>query len=805
MKKQIYAGLFLVTLATLMFELLLTRIFSVTMWYHFAFMAISVAMFGMTAGAMLVYFFPAYFSPEQAQHRLASSSLGFSAAIVLSILTHLSIPFLPDKSFLGFYSTALTYVVVSAPFVFSGVCVCLALTKFPQYVSKLYAADLAGAAAGCLLLPYVITKTDGLTTVVVTACLASTGALFFAVGLARRALVRTIVIVTLGLGMFAVCNAVAAHRQHPMLSLRWVRGVREGRLLYERWNSFSRVTVQNDSQLSGRPFAWGGLSSACPADVKVKQLWLTIDSWAGTVLTEHDGNTKAPEYLKFDMANMAHYIRHNAKVLVIGVGGGRDILSALAFNQKEIVGVEINDQIMETLNGRFGDFAGHLDRISNVTLVTDEARSYIARQKGRFDIIVSSLIDTYAASSAGAFAMTENSLYTVEAWKTFLEHLTPDGVLTFSRWYWEDPSEMYRLTVLAASSLKTLGITNPRDHTVVVRKRGADGVGVGTMLVCRRAFAAEDVDTMRAVCDRMGFEVIVSPTECADQMFADILSGQKMGGVVASYPMNIAAPTDDKPYFFLTLRFRDALRSVLVNEQASHRQINVIPVVVLMYLAVIVVGLTVLCFIVPLTAVTDKSAMRGAAPLLTFFAAIGLGFMFVEVSQMQRLMIFLGHPTYALVVVLFTLLLASGLGSYLTSRVPTARFVGWSTFLLSGLLVVLISFGVFTPRAISVFSASTTAVRIGVAISILFPLGLFMGMAFPLGMRMASTLSSAITPWLWGVNGAASVCASVFAVVVALSSGIAMTFWTGCVSYLIAGIMFLWVGRGRRGGEGLDK
>jgi len=801
-KKQTYAGLFMVTHATLMYEILLTRIFSVTMWYHFAFVAISVALFGMTVGAILVYIFPNYFTQERVKYHLALSSLLFAVSIVFSFLTHLSIPFVTtDISIVGLYSIALTYVVISVPFVFSGVCVCLALTKFPQQVSKLYAADLAGAATGCILLIYTLEITDGPTAVIIVALLASIGTVFFAAESGSKKLRRIALMCSIFLASFSVVHTVLVTRQSPLLRLLWVKGKLEDRslTLYEKWNSFSRVRVSGNPQTLEEPFGWG-LSSAYPSGRGVRQLHMNIDATAGTILTYFDGDLDDLEHLKYDVTNLAHYIRHDSKVLVVGTGGGRDILSALVFNQRSVLGVEINKDIIKAVNQVFGDFTGHLGRNPKVTFVNDEARSYTARLKDKFDIIQVSLIDTWAATATGAFVLAENSLYTIEAWQVFLDHLNINGILTFSRWYFRDrPGEMYRLTSLASASLTQLKVDEPRKHIVIVRhmQQRNDGSvpdGIGTILVSKEPFSNRVLDTIENITRKMQFDLVLSPRFSLDSTFATIASGKDLDMFTAKFPINISAPTDDRPFFFNMLRIQDMFNLRLWEQ--GMMSINMRAVFVLGVLLIIVVALTFLCIIVPLILTTEKLSLRRTLPLFMFFACIGLGFMLIEISQMQRLIVFLGHPMYSLSVVLFVLLLSSGLGSYSTQKISNSRVTGSAITRLFLLICTLIIFGKFTPYAINAFHGAMTIIRILVAATILFPLGLFMGMAFPLGMKMASTKSAALTPWLWGINGATSVCASVFAVVIALSSGISTSFWIGFSCYVVAFVVFVWSSRG---------
>lgn len=796
MRKHTYIGLFMVTMATLMLEILLTRIFSVTMWYHFAFMAVSIALFGMTVGAIIVYLFPTRYSEERALHQLGLSSLLFCISTVVCFLIYRVIP--PAT---GDYSQVVslllliaTYVVIAVPFVFSGIAVCLALTRFPAHISKLYAADLAGAAIGCILLVYVLGITDGPTAVFVIAALAGLAAILFALAANARRLVGIAAACSLLLVGFVAMNTIEVHRQAPMLRLIWEKNNRAREPIYEKWNSFSRITVYGDPDSLTSPFGWG-ISDVYPIRPACHQLALMIDSSAGTVLTGFDGDLNSLEHLKYDVINMAHFVRPNSDVLVVGTGGGRDILSALTFKQKSVVGVEINQDILKTVDSRFGDFTGHLDKRPGVRFVADEARSYIARQNNKFDIIQVSLIDTWAATAAGAFVLSENSLYTVEAWETLAGHLRPRGVLTFSRWYFaERPGETYRLVSLATKTLSQMGTKSPRDHIVVVAKTyrsvpGESPDGVATMLLCREPFTKADLDAIERTAREMLFTVVLSPRFSADDTFAKLTSGKDLDAFTAAYPLDISAPTDNRPFFFHMLRFRDALDYRQWSQGGM--SFNIKAVAVLGRLLITVLVLTLLCIILPLALTSRKVSMKGALPQFFYFAAIGLGFMFVEISQMQRLIVFLGHPTYGLTVILFTLLLSSGLGSFTTDRIGKAGLLNSAVIRLVGLIFALLVFGTATRFGVTALQASVTPVRIVASIGVLFPLGFLMGMAFPIGMKAASVRFSALTPWFWGINGATSVCASVLAVVIAMNWGISASFWTGFGWYLVALIAFL--------------
>ena len=792
-----FAGLFLVTLSTLAYQLLLTRTFSVTMYYHFAFVAISVTMFGMAVGALVVFLRPAVFVPERVSRHLAIASAAFAVAIVLSYLTHLAIPFLIEPSLVSAYAIALTYAALAVPFICGGVVVSLALTRFPAQVSGLYAVDLAGAALGCLLVGPFLRLADAPTAVLATAAVTACAAVLFASEMpqvaaarGRRTLPRGCTVLALALTAAAVSDGVAARQNAAWLRLIWVKGQYEARPLVEKWNSFSRIRVIGNPERVVKPSGWG-LSSTLPADRTAHELHLDIDSYAGTELTAFHGDPEEVVHLKYDVTNIAHYLRPGSRVIVVGTGGGRDVLSALAFNQTRVTGVEINEGIIDLVNRRFGDFTGHLDRDPRVRFVNDEARSFIARLQDRADIIQISLIDTWAATASGAFVLTENSLYTVDAWRIFLDHLAPRGILTVSRWYYADrPGEVYRLATLASTTLMQMGASRPGDHYAIVRARPAGSGdapdGVGTMLVSRDPLSSRDLDVLESVASRMNFEVVQSPRHSADDTFADIASGDRLRDAIARNPLNISAPTDNTPFFFHMLRLRDVFNTARWHDQGIVR-FNMTAVGVLGVLLVTVTVLTASCILLPLLLSARRNDFEGAAAHLLFFAAIGFGFMLVEISQVQRLTIFLGHPVYSLSVVLFSLLLSSGAGSLSTATLKAGadnRRSELARLLL--LVIVLVAFGGITPAAIRHYEAASTPIRIAISVAILLPIGFFMGMAFPIGMGRALREAPSMAPWLWGVNGAASVCASVLVVVIAIGAGISTAFWAGTLCYVIA-------------------
>jgi hypothetical protein len=783
--KRTYAGVFLTSLSALMLEILMTRIFSVTMWYHFAFMAISIAMFGMTVGAVAVFLKPDYYTAGRAKAQMAQNALLFSLWSLFSFLVHLQVRFHPEMSPAGLASTALTFGVLAMPFVFAGICVTIALTRFPAGVSRLYAADLAGAAAGCILLAIVLGPLDGPTALVLVAFSAGLGALLFAGEAEEKGTARQALAVCLLLAAIGVINTAIPEPKDKLLAVKWVKGVREQELALEKWSSYARVAVRR--RILTVPLGWG-LSDLCPLSGPVRQLYMDIDATAGTVLTEFHGDLGRLEFLKYDITNIAHWLRPQANILVVGTGGGRDILSALAFAQRRITGVEINRDIIDAVNRTFGDFTGHLDRRPGVRFVNDEARSYLTRSRERYDLIQLSLIDTWSATAAGAFVLSENALYTADAWRVFVKRLAPAGILTVSRWFTADPAEMYRLTSLAARSLRDQGDRDPGAHLIIVRHmlREYDRrLGVGTLLMNRRPFTAGEVAAVREACRRMGFDLVLAPGMPAEPAFAALASPARAAAFISAYPLDIAAPTDDRPFFFNMLRLKNAF-SPRLWLHSDRLPFNTRAVLVLGVLLVVILFLVALGIGLPLVLASRRLVLRGAPPFLLFFSAIGMGFMMIEVAQMQRLCVFLGHPSYGLTVVLFSLLLSCSLGSFLTRKTGPERAGARGKRLLGALLLALLACGMLTPPLLAAFRGAATPLRVLVAVGLLFPPGMLMGTAFPLGMLLARRRQGHMTPWYWGVNGAASVLASVLAMIVSLGWGISASFWAGLAGYAAA-------------------
>lgn len=800
-RKQAF-GLSLLTCATMLMEITFTRIFSVTMWYHFAFMAISVAMFGMAMGAVIVYLRPQWFEQEKLNGSLAKMSLYFAISIVVTFWLHLNIPFIPSMTFIGIFTIVLTFLLITIPFVLSGIAVSLVLTRFPKDVGKLYAYDLIGAAIGCILLWLLMRPLTGPGVVLAGAALGAISAMIFASGSANKKLFR----ISGGVAtLFVLMALIQPHIR--ILTIHWVKNAWGGPLaqkvemapMVERWNSHASVTVFNTSQ--DMVMGWG-LSKTFKQEYIPKQLYMLIDAAAGTVITQFDNDYQKIKHLKYDVTSLAHHIRPESDVLIIGVGGGRDILTSLMFNPKSVTGVEINADILDIINsGEMGDFTGHLNLNPKVNFYNDEARSWVERSDKKFDIIQASLIDSWAATSAGAFVLTENSLYTKEAWVEFLHHLTDNGVLTMSRWWVRgQPGEMIRAASLAYGALTEIGVKNPRNHVLIAAtdfdQESENPNGVGTIIVSKKPLTKSDVRSFEQICEQLQFRVLLTPISTEFQAFTKILDPKTNKAFVDNYRLNVKPSTDDNPFFFNMLRFSDIFDPDLKDNGVTGFNMRAITILGTLFAMVVVMSLAGL--LLPLwlhergnKELKDKLNKAAVFRHSLYFASIGLGFILVEIGQIQRLTLFLGHPVYSLVVVLFSLLLATGIGSTLSSK-----WIGADQNSNKKAFIAILGLFIFTLASVwvlplitgSLYGASLTP-RIFIAILIMFCLGIPMGAAFPTGLRLANAEVKRATPWLWAINGALSVVGSVLAMILSIGYGITITCLIGALCYLLAVVM----------------
>ena len=793
---RFYGGLFVVTACTLMLQVVQTRILSVVAWYHLAFFAISMAMFGLTAGAVWLYLRRERYTQETLSYHLSHYSMAFAVSIAASLLVQMTLSPIVARSVSALWTWMELALCIAVPFFFSGVVVSLALTRSPFPIGKVYGVDLFGAASGCLGALLLLNITDGPSAVLLIAMGAVAGAVFFAgagIGAAPAprpmldGLLRHRVALFVVLALGGLLNGMTYYGLQPLsVKGRYEDGASH---IYRQWNTFSRISVIGE--WTGRPHMWGPSAKFWTDNVEVTQRFLEIDGDAGTVSYRFSGNLADVSFLKYDITTLAYQLPGRASTAIIGVGGGRDILSAALFGSRDITGIEINPTFVRLLAYAPGhaDFT-NLARIEGLRLFVDDGRSWLARSERKFDLIQMSVIDSWAATSAGAFSLSENGLYTVEAWKILLSRLSEKGVLTVSRWYdAENPAEAGRLLSLAVAALMESGAAAPERHVFLAASNR-----IATIVVSREPFPAGDVTALRAATAAYQFKELVVPSLRPEHaLLREIVGATDRGAldaVTSRQDFDFTPATDDRPFFFNQVPmgkplFAMSVANALVGRgPGGVRYGNLVATATLLILFLVSLTLVLATIVVPLRSAVRDSGRRLVLGGTAYFLLIGVGFMTVEIALLQRMSVFLGHPVYSLSISLFTLILASGAGSALSDRLvldSSRKFLVWG--IVTSLYIFSLRY--WLPQALLAFESASLLARAGVCMAVIAPAGLLMGFAFPSGMRIVSAVDARPTPWFWGINGAAGVLASVLAVACNIALGISATLAIGAACYLL--------------------
>jgi len=775
---------FLITFSVLVFQIVQTRVLSVIAWYYLAFFAISIAMLGMTVGAVWVYLHRERFGPERLAPTLSRFALATALAMPVSLLLQFSLitSMSPTLSTVGAW--IILMAAMALPYIFAGVAVSLALTRSPFPVNQVYGVDMLGAALGCAAVIALLDVLDGPSAIIFAGCIAALASTAFAISAgAGQAAWRRPLYVAIGLGLFSLLNSLTPMGLRPIM----VKDHLEQHLgsRYEKWNSYSRIVA--DPPLDGLPYLWGP-SPQLPQDLKVSMAPLNIDGAAGTVMHHYDGTNASIDFLRYDLVNLAYSLPGIHKSAVIGVGGGRDLMSAHLFGVSDITGVELNPIFINLLTTQpFYKNFSNLNAIPGLKLHVDDARSWFASTDERFDLIQMSMIDTWAATGAGAFSLSENGLYTLDGWRAFLSRLNDDGLFTVSRWYNpHDLNETGRLVALATAAVLDAGNTDARPHLFVARAEN-----IATLVLSKRGFTPEQVKTLEDQAQKLGFGILLAPDRPAEtKLMQDIVAAhsiEEINRVAAGTYLDLSVPTDNRPFFFNQLRFSnvpDAVRRMRQGGLAGGViRGNLLASAALLLILLLSTVAVILTILVPLRGAA-KTAPRGLVRAgSAYFALIGLGFMFGEISLLQYFSVYLGHPIYSLGVCLFSLIFATGLGALASGKlaIGTRRgFPIWSVLLGAYLLVA-------QHELTALFQATTAQalpVRIAISLAVVMPLGFLMGFAFPTGMRLVEAVDREPTPWFWGINGATGVLASVLAVMVSMAYGINVTMTLSGLCYL---------------------
>ena len=757
-RRLLFAGIFLIALSGLVLEVSITRIFSAAIWYHFAFVAVSVALVGLGASGLVVQHRVKKLKGKWAENLTIYSAWGIAIFIPITLFVMHALAsqviYLP-----------LFMILFSVPFFLVGIIISAAFNAFASVAGRLYAADLIGASAGALLVVLFLVLTGGEGATLIVGLIAAIGGTIFSriakntkktvVSLMFVAFALSLIFLNHATQIFAIPTDPTAQKDLPI----YLREHPGSKIVNTEWNSFSRIDV---------------VEGGAGGEGLVAKVF--IDGGAGTNIISWDGKTESRQELSTWMQYLPFKMMQDPKVLVIGSGGGRDVVASLVSGSKDVTSVEINPIIYETVKS-YGDRAGNVYSHEYVRSYVDEGRSFITRSSEKYDIVYVPFVDTWASVSSGGLSVSENFLYTLQGFQQYFDHLTDTGKIVTVRWLIDAP----RFISTYAKLLEQNGI--PQDqldrHLIMVTSDSYTQDPSVTMVIFSKSpFTDEEIRFFSQSFSQYGYKPILVPGQIMREPYSALLNGQiNLDQFYNMFETKVYPVTDDNPYF---LSFEKPLPGV---------------VEVLLYASV---GIVAIFLLVPFVwmkrrreeEVGTKKSEIGIATMIPYFAALGMGFILIELALLQKLILLMGNPTMTFALLLFTLLISSGAGSLLSARIAKNNMKNL-VFIIGGIAGLGILYFLFLPPIIYSTIAEPIEAKAAVSIAILAPIGFLMGMPLPTGMRLLKVHRPDYIPWMWAVNGAFSVLGAVLAIALGIMYGSSLAMILGILIYLVAlGISF---------------
>jgi hypothetical protein len=750
-KLQIYLGVFFIALSMLMFELVLIRLFSVILFTKQAFLAISVALFGIAIGGIIAYFYLEKF--EQKKIFIINFSKYYSYSLFV-----FAFALVIFKSPLVFISLAIF------PFIFANVCLSLILKQQINNISKVYFFDLVGAGLGVILTIIILNKLVFINTLLFVGLLSIIAYYFFALK-RLKALAYTITI------FIFIGTIIFLNFQYGFLKLQPLLAKFEYQpdIEYIKGNSFSLITLENFKE------TWQPIPSVLEKEAELPpRKLIRLDGDAATPVYNFDNDFSGLSFLDSDMSGLAYQLFEPSNVLVIGSGGGRDILMGL-MNEHQVKAVEINPIINNLMKNRLKEFNNELYYHPLVDIVQAEARSYLKKDNDQYRVISLPLVDTWSSTLAGNLALVESNLYTVEAFVDYFNHLEAGGVLNISRWEMEG----IRLISLFLEASNELSITSPEKNIVVISNGNKyDNLPkLYTYLFKKSEFTERELGMIDDFINKYNAELVYFPGKIMTNDYYNFILSDDKDSYIANYQQKISPVHDNDPFFFFTNPFGESFFSIKENKQSFTKTFY------------LVISFSLICLFFPIIfikklhnlIITNKKSLW----YLSYFSFLGLAFIIIEMVLIQKFVLYLEQPIYSYSVILATILIAAGIGSYLTKGIKAENK---NKFLLAGMLVVILLIMTFSlSYLINLTISQNILIKIIIASLVISPAAVLMGMMLPLGFKnLEKDNLSLLVPWSWALNGAMSVLGSVLAIFLAILYGFNIVIFIGAVLYFMA-------------------
>ncbi|GIV81879.1 MAG: hypothetical protein KatS3mg051_1233 [Anaerolineae bacterium] len=783
--KRLYSGVALFSATVLTFQVALTRLFSVAQFYHFAFLVISLALLGFGASGSLLAICPRLRAPAwRPVFALATGPAMLAAYLVLNRWAFDSYAIAWDRAQL--WRLLGNLLSLAIPFTLAGALIGALLGDPALSPGRIYGANMIGSAGGAAVAPLLLARLGDERILLLTAALAAFAGLILVIGQARHALSARltgagIVIVTLGL--LSAPPALFSIEPSPYKALSHFRRNPDATLAAPRTNAYSRLDIVRSPSIHVAPGLSMTYLSGPPPEIG-----LLIDG--DNLLPVVQASAAPTAFAQAMPAAVPLGLFEQPDVLILGAGGGLDAWIALNNGARSVVAVEGNSLVVEALRGTLREWAG-LAGDPRVRLLHQEIRAYARQSRERFDVVQLALTDAYRPVTSGAFTLTENYALTVEAFRDYLNLLRPQGVFVVTRWLQTPPSEEVRTLGLILAALDPL-TADPAQHVIAFRS-----FQTITFLVKRVPFSPAEVAQILDATERLQYDMVLAPDLPPErinryarlpepiyhQTLSELLQANDRAAFYDAYDFEVRPPTDDRPFFFHFFKWRQT-PDILNNLGRTWQPFGGSGYFVLVALLIFATLAAALFVVLPVAlARRFRQALRVAGGrtrrrVVIYFAGLGLAYLFIEVATLQQFVLILGQPTLAMATVLATLLLASGIGSALSDRLP------WGAG-----MIALTALAALWPRLIPAVFSGVLGLDLGVrwtlCVLALLPLGFLMGIPFARGLS-AIRPAADLLPWAWAINGGASVISGVLAPLLALSAGFSWVLWAGAALYGLA-------------------
>lgn len=800
-KRPPLLSIVLLSSGALAYEILLMRLFSIIQWHHFAYMIISLALLGYGMSGTFISLAQQYISPKFNFFYIILIIL-FAISSPVAFLIAQEIPFNAEEVLFNakqIYYLLTIFLVLAIPFFFAASGICLALRYYTDHVSSIYGYNLLGAgfgSIGIIALLYFFLPQTILFFICVIILLAAIIAVWELKLKGRR--IMSVVLVLLAIVIVTAFSPVEL-RLSPYKGLEQSMRIRGTRVIGESSSPLGLLTVLESTEIPFRHVPGLSLNNH---QEPLEQLGIFIDGDNMTVLTKKAKQRGQLAYLDQISSALPYHLSRPDRVLILGSGGGSDVLLAQYHGIPHIHAVEMNPQIPAFIHNRYAEYAGRVFDNTATRLYIDEIRGFVKQSKQEYNLIQLAISHGFNGSSSGVYALSESYLYTVEALRDYFLHLSPDGYLAITGWIKMPPRDTLKLFATAIESLKGMGVKRPQDQLVLIRSWQTS-----TLLIKQGKFTKAELQTVQSFCDERSFDIAFDPSITRVKanrynilrkpffyLATTSIAGEQNVNFIQNYKFNITPATDDKPYFNLFFKWSSLAEIIRLRQQGSTPLLESAYLILVATLAAALV-ISFILILLPLWLLRNESTAQtyavNKAYVLTFFFLIGIAFLFIEIAFLQKFILFLHHPIYAISTGLASFLIFAGLGSHWSQKISKKiNLVLTMKLVVSGVALFCLLYVFTLDHLFTFFGDRSLLVRGVVSVGLIGPLAILMGMPFPLALKSLVNKAEQLVPWAWGINGCASVISATLATLLAIHFGFVLLTGLAAFLYCVACWMF---------------